>query len=113
MSYPRQNTIAKTDVKTALASTTSHPAMTDRRWRLRKILASYAATPAQNGTVTITGVSEGDDTPVTVVYDFAGRVDLDFGEAGLQCQPGTALTVTVTAGAAGVVSNLSTIAFPE
>jgi hypothetical protein len=114
MGFPRINTIARSDTDTAGASVTTHASPgPDRRWRLRKVLASYAATPAQQGSVTITGVYEGDDTPVTVVFNFVGSLDLDFGEAGLQCQQGTALTVTQTAGAAAVVSNLTTIAFAE
>jgi hypothetical protein len=114
VSFPRQNTITRVDSDVAGASVTTHATPgTNRRWRLRKVLASYAATPAQGGSVTITGVYEGDDTPVTIVVDFVGRLDLDFGEPGLQCLPNTPLVVTQSAGAAAVVSNLTTVAFPE
>ena len=110
MAFPRQNTITKVAAGNITAAVTTYAAINDRRWRLRKVLASYAGATGA-GSVTITGVSEGDDTPVVVVHEFVGRLDLDFSEAGLQCQPGTALVVTLAAGAG--VSNLTTVAFPE
>ena len=121
--FARTNTIAKSDQDTNAASTTTHAKIgtqdNARRWRLRKVLASYN-NAAQAGTVTITGIagaaadgSGAGTTAVTIVRDFVGSCDLNFGEAGLQGLPWTDLIVTVSAGAAAVVSNLTTIASPE
>lgn len=114
MSYATAHRVVKTDQDTAGASTTTHGAIAAggafvdaRRWRLQKILASYG-TSTQGGTVTITGLDGG-----TMVVDFVGRLDLDFGAAGLRSLPGVAIVVTQSAGAAAVVSNLTSIAFAE
>lgn len=111
--YAPKSTIVKVDQKTALAASTSHGALSDRRWRVRKILASYGVN-TQAGTVTIPNVQGESGAAVTITRDFTGDAkDLDFGEDGLRLIPNVALVVNLTAGAAGVVGNLTTIAFPE
>lgn len=107
-------TIVRVDQKTAAVATTTHAsAGTDRRWRVRKVLASYG-TSTQGGTVTIPNVDAGNGNVVTITRDFTGsETTLDFGEDGLRLIPNTPLVVNLTAGAAAVVGNLTTIAFPE
>lgn len=110
----RRNQITKVDVDTAAASTTTHPDCStangnDRRWRLRKILASYE-TATQTGTVSVTCAG------VTVsIFAFTGNAGqaLDFGEDGWQMPTPGDVVVTLSAGAAAVVSHLTTIAFAE
>jgi hypothetical protein len=53
--FAPKTTQVQVDQKTALAASTTHAAMTDRRWRMRKVLASYG-TNTQTGTVTIPNV---------------------------------------------------------
>lgn len=116
MSFAPITTNTKVDQDTNAASTTTHAGLTDRRWRLRKVLASYS-TATQVGTVTIAGIAGGPDgnTPTTITRDIVGddKGALDFGEVGIRGCSNTPLVVTMSAGAAAVVSNLTTIAFPE
>jgi hypothetical protein len=113
MGYPRQNTIVDVDQKTALQAqvTLANPG-TDRCWRIRKVYASYSS-GSQAGTLTITNVRGPGGAARTITRDLVGSTVLEFDESGVMTLPGVAPVITLTAGAATIVGNLTAYAFPE
>lgn len=114
MSFPRvnQKTLHAAEVATdAAIILPGSVATADRRWRIRKILASYSL-DTQAGTLVVTFNAQ-----VLLEHDLVGAADLDFGPDGWQ-MPGPAgegvdLLVTLAAGADTIAGHLTTIAFSE
>lgn len=108
---PRTNQTIKTN-QAAAGSATSVvlPAIgIDRRWRLRKLSATYGL--GATGALTITTGTQAGGTPVVLWIADGGAFDIDFPD-GLQCGPGDDVTIALAAVASNV-PKLSVIAVTE